>query len=175
MLTPRRRLGGALLAALALTTAPATATAADPAPPKACATTTGYSADGHHAGELTVCLTETMIHDSLLGHEMPRPATSVEARCWTRDTLWSWNRNERNCEIGADLTLAKDGDRLWTEPRALRTDHLHSGGTTSLNSWTCEGAGTYTLTLHHITMRVIGPASAPRVDPAPVTAAALGC
>ncbi|MEV6962686.1 hypothetical protein AB0M97_26610 [Streptomyces sp. NPDC051207] len=81
-----------------------------------------------------------MIYVSLLGHEMPRPATSVEARCWTRDTLWGWDRNERNCEFSADVTLAKDGHRLWTEPRALRTDH-RTGETVSLNSWTCEGRG----------------------------------
>ncbi|MBO1333093.1 hypothetical protein [Streptomyces sp. VRA16 Mangrove soil] len=168
----KRRLGSAALAALALTALPATAHA-DAAPPKGCASTTGYSTDEWHSGELTVCFTEAKAYRHSEGREVLVPAARVAAKCWTKGLFW----NERDCEFSADLTLKKGDEELWKKTVGRRTDRIWEGHTSVTNTWGCAGAGQYRLTLDNIDMSVVNPDNGRllKVHPAPVTVTAEGC
>ncbi|MGW2210727.1 hypothetical protein [Streptomyces sp. NPDC001781] len=169
----KQRAIGALLALLSVAALPATAQAAAPAAsaPKGCASTTGYSSDGWHSGELTVCFTENTRYDGSSGSWVASPATQVRGRCWTKGILW----NERDCEFDADLTLRKDGVEVWKKRVGKRTDFQHTQSTSSTSSWSCDGPGRYSLTVDAIDMYVLNEPYRLKVDPAPVTVTADGC
>ncbi|MEU2901142.1 hypothetical protein ACWC4E_34610 [Streptomyces sp. NPDC001273] len=157
--------------------APATASAqlaARASFPSGCASTTGYSDEGGYSGRLTVCFTEDTRYDGNVGAWVPASADSVEGRCWQKRITY----NERNCKFSAKLTLKKDGQHVWTENRQLTTDYLHSGATTIRDNWRCRGEGTYSLTLHDISILVENGGIAntwERVHPKDVTVTAKGC
>ncbi|MEU2557219.1 hypothetical protein ACF1GY_37655 [Streptomyces sp. NPDC014684] len=169
----KQRAIGVLIALLSVAALPATAQAAQAAAPvpKGCASTTGYSSDGWHSGELTVCFTEDTRYDGSSGSYVPSPAAQVRGRCWTKGIFW----NEKNCKFDADLTLRKDGVEVWKKRVGKRTDFQHTQDTATTSLWSCNGPGRYTLTVDAIDMYTLNEPYSIKVDPAPVTVTADGC
>ncbi|MGW7343964.1 hypothetical protein [Streptomyces sp. NPDC054854] len=153
-----------------MATAPAASAASFPS---GCKSTTGT--EGQYSGTLKVCFDKDLRYRGDIGQWVDAPADTVEARCAQRRAVLN---NERNCKFSAKLTLKKDGEEVWTENRELETEYLHQGVTTITDIYTCRGTGTYSLTLHDITLLVANGGIAntwERVYPEDVTVTARGC
>lgn len=150
----RLRIAGVLLSALAATVIPpavhATAKPVNPDPPKACATTSGYSADGSYHSELEICMT-TRRGRHPGGYEYDAPTVSVEAKC-SHKTLLLWSE-QGSCDWKANVVMKKDGVTAWDENWHNRTEATHSGARTYYEYYRCRGNGTYTVTIQNINMR----------------------